>query len=240
MENNQNKNTSQTSFLRKEALEKHKDRDVTNIKHRHSTKKQSALETTRPGVQGDICAKVRSHGGRAVANIDSVGRKISQVRGSAASLRIPTRLDKNVKDCNKSEWWSHQQRGYNDYAKHQQNLQRRGTWSAKSRSQRSHIRSCLVLTLPGMEGYYRIINNQRKGSIKLDQDGYRKPRIERLYSQNQKTQQSMGQIISSFLWGREDQRRTTFNKKQNSLIYNIEPRYSRSTSFRTPHNFLLL
>ena len=239
MEKDQNKNTSQTSFLRKEALEKYEDRDVTNIKHRQSTKKEDALQTTRKGVKGDICRKVRSHGGRAVPNIDSVGRKISQVRRSAASLRIPARLVKNVKDSTKSEW-SHQQRGYNDYAKHQHNLQRRGTWSAKNRSQRSHRRSCLVLTLPGMEGYYRIINNQRKGSIKLHQDGYRKPRIERLYSQNQKTQQSLGQTISSFLWGREDQRRTTFNKKQNSLIYNIEPRYSRSTSFRSPHNYLLL
>ena len=187
-----------------------------------------------------MCANVRSQGGRAVANIDSVGRKISQVRGNAASLRIPTRLDKSMKDCNKSEWRSHQQRGYNDYAKHQHNLQRRGTWSAKSRSQRSHRRSCLVLTSPGMEGYYRIINNQRKGSIKLHQDDYRKPRLERLYSQSQETQQSLGQTISSFLRGREDQRRTTFNKKQNSLIFNIEPRYSRSTSFRTQHNFLLL
>ena len=188
MENNQNKNTSPTSFIRKEALEKYEDRDVINIKH------------------NIICRKVRSHGGRAVANIDSVGRKISQVRRNAASLRNPAILDKNVKYCNNSEW-SHQQRGYDDNAKHGHNLQRRGTWSVKSRSQRSHRshrshrRSCLVLTLPGMEGYYRIINNQRKGTIKLHQDDYRKPRIERMYSQNQETQQSLGQTIrSSFFW----------------------------------------
>ena len=194
------------------------------------------MQTTRKGVKGDICRKVRSHGGRAVANIDSVGRKISQVRRNAASLRNPAILDKNVKYCNNSEW-SHQQRGYDDNAKHGHNLQRRGTWSVKSRSQR---RSCLVLTLPGMEGYYRIINNQRKGTIKLHQDDYRKPRIERLYSQNQETQQSLGQTIMSFIFGREDQRRKTFNKKQKSLIFNIEPRYSRTTYFRNPHNCLLL
>ena len=127
MENNQNKNTSQTSFIRKEALEKYEDRDVTNIKHRQSTKKEDVLQTTRTGVKGDICRKVRSHGGRAVANIDSVGRKISQVRRNAASLRNPAILDKNVKYCNNSEW-SHQQRGYDDNAKHGHNLQRRGTW----------------------------------------------------------------------------------------------------------------
>ena len=103
LEKDQNKNTSQTSFLRKEGLEKYKDRDITNIKHRQSTKKQDALQTTRTGLKGDICRKVRSHGGRAVANIDSVGRKMSQVRRSGASLRMPARLDTNVKDSNKSE-----------------------------------------------------------------------------------------------------------------------------------------
>ena len=122
LEHNQIKNTSQTSFLRKEGLEKYTDRDINNIKHRQSTKKQDALQTNRKGVKGDICRKVRSHGGRAVPNIDSVGRKMSQVRRSAASLRILARLVKNVKDSTKSEW-SHQQRGYNDYAKHEHNLQ---------------------------------------------------------------------------------------------------------------------
>ena len=94
------------------------------------------------------------------------------------------------------------------------------------------------LYFPGLDTYYRNINQQRRVGINVHHEEQEKPRIERLYSQNK--HQSIGQTIRSILFRgtpTEETRRIKNQKARRPLVYSTTTRPSISTSFRAPHDY---